>query len=120
MGSEYLQVILSLLGVLSLIFGSMFFLRKFKLARFATNKYIKILNMVSVGPKEKIILMEVNNTFILVGATPNHIDTLHTFKEMEPAKATLEDQAIRSTSFTEHMKKVVNIVVPDKSEGVSR
>ena len=45
----------------------------------ANNKHIKIINAVSLGTKEKIVLMEVNDVVLLIGATPNHIETLHVF-----------------------------------------
>lgn len=65
--------------------GLVFLLRKFKLAKYASNKHIKIVNIVPIGAKERIILLEVNKTILLVGATPSHIETLYVFNELDPA-----------------------------------
>lgn len=80
--SQYSYVMINLILVISLIFVLVFFIKKFKLGRYTENKYIKIHNMVSVGPKEKIILIEINKTALLLGATPNHIEMLYAFDEL--------------------------------------
>jgi flagellar protein FliO/FliZ len=100
MGTEYVHVILSLLAVVALMLGLVFLLKKFKLTRYAVNKHIKIINIVPVGAKEKIILMEVNNTVLLVGATPNHIETLHVFNELE------SKPLLKKPTFVEQMESL--------------
>ena len=100
MGSEYLHVFFNLFLVIALMLLMLFFLKKFKTSQYSGNKHIKIINMVSIGVKEKIILMEVNNTFLLVGATPTHIETLHVFDELEAAKTAAQPVAAQQ-SFSE-------------------
>jgi flagellar protein FliO/FliZ len=82
MSSEYIHVFVSLLGVIAIIFVSVFLVKKFKFHKYAKHKHINIINIVPIGSKEKVILLEVNNTFLLIGATPNHIETLYVFNEM--------------------------------------
>ena len=108
MGNEYTHIILNLVAVLVLMFGLVFILKKLKLSKFATNKHIKIINMVAVGAKEKIILMEVNNAFLLVGATPNHIETLYVFNELEPVKSTTDEEVAQKSSFSERMRSLIS------------
>jgi flagellar protein FliO/FliZ len=92
MGSEYTHVFLNLFAVIALM-GLLFFLmKKFKLAKYASNKHIKIINIVPIGTKEKVILMEVNNTMLLLGATPNHIETLYVFNELMPTEESVEEK----------------------------
>lgn len=83
--SEYSHLIVNLFGVIALLFALLYILKKVKTAKHASNKHIKIINTVAIGAKERIILIEVNNTTLLVGATPTHIETLHVFKEMQAA-----------------------------------
>ncbi len=83
MGSEYLHVMLNLLFVVIAMIGFFFLLKKFKISRYAANKHIKIINIVPIGTKEKIILLEVNNVKLLLGATPAHVETLYVFNEQE-------------------------------------
>lgn len=83
MGSEYGHIILNLVVVLGLIIFLLYLLKKFKFAKKGGAQHIKIINMVPVGAKEKIILLEVNKAILLIGATPNHIETLYVFNELE-------------------------------------
>lgn len=83
MGHLYVNTALNLLLVLILMLTLMFFLKKFKMTKFAKSNPIKIINTVALGSKEKVLLVEVNNTTLLLGATPSHIETLYVFGEAE-------------------------------------
>jgi flagellar protein FliO/FliZ len=98
------QVVLDLMLVLFFIALALFLLKKVQSKAAQNNQYIKIINSLSIGPKEKIILLEVNQTYLLVGATANQIDTLYAFDELKPQTAN-SDQPIRvKTAFLEKLK----------------
>lgn len=101
MESEYAHAMLNLLVVMVLMLGLFFAARKFKLVKNAANKHVNIVNAVSIGAKEKILLIEVNNVQLLVGATPNHIETLFVFNEMESAKSETAEKDRQKVSFSE-------------------
>lgn len=92
MENEYLHMLINLGIVLALMGVLIVIMRKFKLAKHLGNKQMKIINSVAIGSKEKVILMEVNNTFLLLGATPNHIETLYVFDSLEEAPAVIKYQ----------------------------
>ena len=104
MGNEYVHIVINLLIVLFLLVLFVFALKKIKLGRVGTNKHIKVLNMVSIGAKEKIVLVEINNTCLLLGSTPNQISTLHVFEEMAQTKESVEHYVSHQT-FAEVMGK---------------
>lgn len=81
--TEYSHTALSLLGVLALIIVLMYVLKKIRSSKTFNHSSIRIINAMSIGTKEKIILVDVNNTLLLIGATPSHIGTLHVFKDNE-------------------------------------
>lgn len=108
MGNEYIHVIVNLFAVLIIMFGLLYVYKKVRTAKFVGKKHINIVNIVPVGTKEKIILMEVNNTVLLVGATPNHIRTLYVFDEIESIKPGTESQAVKGETFAEAMKSLTN------------
>jgi flagellar protein FliO/FliZ len=89
MENQYIHMVANLIAVLAFILLLVYILKKMKFSKYNANKYIKIINAVSVGSKEKVILMEVNNTILLIGATPNHIETLYVFDALEAKDATL-------------------------------
>jgi flagellar protein FliO/FliZ len=101
MTSEYSHMILNLLGILILILIAMYLLKKFRATKDSRTKHIKIINTVPIGAKERVILMEVNNTVLLVGTTPSHIETLYVFDEMVPEQ-TATDQ-YTNHSFADEM-----------------
>ncbi len=96
MGSEYTHVFLNFFVVIALMCVLFYLMRKFKLAKYAGNKNIKIINVMPIGAKEKVILMEVNNTILLLGSTPNHIETLYVFNEL----ATTEENSESKKNFS--------------------
>ncbi len=106
MASQYIHMIVNLLAILAVMFGIILVSKKFKLSKYAGNKYIKIINMVPVGAKEKIILVEVNQAYLLLGATPNHIETLHVFNELISTPTLVNEQASKKSAFSEHLAMV--------------
>lgn len=89
MESEYLHFGLNLLIVLALLLVLAFTLKKVKQIKSIGGNQIKVLNVVSIGAKEKIVLIEVNGATLLVGATANQISTLHHFSGMKTFKEEL-------------------------------
>ena len=108
MGSEYAHIILNLMVVIALLAVLFFVAKKLKVNKYSENKKINILNAVSIGTKEKILLLEVNNAILLIGATPSHIETLYVFGESESEKIIPEKQTTKRTSFAEHLTDVVS------------
>ncbi len=102
MTSLYGYSILNLLAVLTFIFVLMYVVKKLKLSKYAQNRHIKIINSVPIGGKEKILLLEVNNTFLLLGATPNHIETLYVFDELKETQTVTANAGneIREPTFS--------------------
>jgi flagellar biosynthetic protein FliO len=92
MESEYLHFGLNLLLVLALMIGLAFLLKKIKQVKYSGSNQIKIVNAVSIGAKEKIVLLEVNGSTLLIGATANQITTLHRFNELELLEAKLDGE----------------------------
>ncbi|RDI39966.1 flagellar biosynthetic protein FliO [Aquicella lusitana] len=82
MENEYTHVIFNLFIVTSLIIILFFILKKFKLGRYKNSSYIRVMHVLPIGAKEKILFVEVNNTFILLGVTANHIEKLHVFDSL--------------------------------------
>lgn len=78
-GYVYLNLVLVILGLII----TLFVVRRFKFKKYFNHNAMKVINALQIGSKEKLILVEVNKTQILVGATPTHIETLHIFNPMQ-------------------------------------
>ena len=104
MGSEYIHALSNLFLVLLLALALLFMFKKFRYSRQISKKLVNIIQVVSIGNKEKIVLIEANETFILLGATANHIETLHVFEQM-PTAETLHDN-----KFALQLEKTTQLV----------
>lgn len=76
MGAASLQMMAGLIVVLALIVGLSWLARRFNLAGVGAASSMKITAALSVGAKEKILVLEVENQRLLVGVTAQQISLL--------------------------------------------
>jgi len=74
--SSILQTIIGLVIVLTVIALSAYFLRRFGSLPGINNGVIKIIATVSMGPRERIVLLQAGEQQILVGISPGRMQTL--------------------------------------------
>lgn len=72
------QIIFSLLLVLAAIVLVGWLLRRMNLAQQGTGNHLKMIGGISIGQRERIVLVEIDDTWLLVGVGPGQIRTLHT------------------------------------------
>lgn len=65
--------------IILLIIVTVYLLKKTMTVGLAGNQCIKVMNQISVGSKERLLLLEVNKETLLIGVTPQAISTLHVF-----------------------------------------
>lgn len=82
-----LQIIFSLLLVLAVIALVAWLLKRMNVTRQGSGNMLKVLGSVAIGQRERIVLIEVEDTWLVVGVGPAQIRTLHTL-----AKSTLPDE----------------------------
>lgn len=72
-------MLLGLTVIIAILFFGAFFLRKLNGGRsFGNTGPLKIVGGLMISPRERIVLVEVENTWIVVGVVPGQIKTLHT------------------------------------------
>lgn len=72
-----LQVTLGLLTVLAVIVGIAWILRRYGRIRSEASGSLKILGGLFIGPRERVVLLQVGDTQLLVGVAPGRVQTLH-------------------------------------------
>lgn len=72
---------LGLLAVVALIFACAWLLRRMHGLTGVSNQSLKVVSVMALGARERIALIDVAGTQILVGITPTAIRTLHVFDE---------------------------------------
>jgi flagellar protein FliO/FliZ len=73
--------------VVGLIFLCAWLARRFGLQRLGGGQHVKVVSSAMVGQRERVVVIEVANTWVVLGVTANQVNTLHTL----PAQTTPSD-----------------------------
>jgi len=96
-----LQVVSALAIVLTLIAGSSWLLRKLHSKTLGRGQLIHIEAAVSVGTRERVVLIEIGGEWLLIGVATGSINTLLRLNE-SPLKSALPiDQKVAAKSWLE-------------------
>ncbi len=79
--ANVLQVMLGLVVVLGIIFSSAWLLRRFGQGSLLVNQHMKVVSSLSLGTRERVVMIEVGGQQILLGVAPGRISKLHIFTE---------------------------------------
>ena len=80
-GGQLTQLVLGLLLVVGLIFGLAWLLRLVQGASPRNGQMIEVLGSRALGPRDRLVLVQVGKEQILLGITPGRITPLHVLKE---------------------------------------
>ena len=78
---NYLQMFLGLILVVGLIIGVAWIMRRMNNMGGISADNLKVVGGVSIGQRERIVLVQAGNTQLLVGVGPGTIRTLHVLDE---------------------------------------
>lgn len=100
----YLQAGLALALIVGLLFGTAWLLRKVSGGKGFGHGDMKIVGGVALGPRERIVLVEVGEDWLVIGIVPGQIRTLHRL----PKGSALPDAPDSSTErpFAQWLKTV--------------
>ena len=100
-----LNMAMGLVVVIALILGLAWVLKKYGRLPNHNQVDMKILGGLSLGTREKAILIEVDSKRILVGVTPGHIQTLHVLDDVSD---NLKNEKLSPTdSFESKLEEVI-------------
>lgn len=81
--SGLLQAGLGMVLVLGLIFLCAWLARRFGLPRFGGSALVKVVGSAMVGQRERVVVVEVGETWLVLGVTASQVNALHSL----PAQA---------------------------------
>ncbi|MES9879694.1 MAG: flagellar biosynthetic protein FliO [Sedimenticola sp.] len=81
-GGALLETLAGLFLVLLLIFGLARLLRRYGRLPLGGKGDITVLSGVSLGPRERAVLLQVGKTRLLVGVAPGRVQTLHVMGDL--------------------------------------
>jgi flagellar protein FliO/FliZ len=79
------QMVIGLAAVLALVLAIAWLLRRFSGLRGTGSGVIRVIGGAAVGQRERIVLVEVGGTWLLVGVAPGQVRALHTMPKSESA-----------------------------------
>ncbi|OYY93277.1 MAG: flagellar biosynthetic protein FliO [Hydrogenophilales bacterium 28-61-23] len=77
------QGLLGLLMVLAALAAFFWFLRRFSPGQSAAQGVVKVIGGVMLGPRERLVVVEVGDTWLLLGIGGGQVNTLHTLPRPE-------------------------------------
>lgn len=95
-----LQMLLGLAVVIALMFALAWVMRRFTGIQTSVSGSLKILGGLSLGTRERIVLVQAGETQLLVGVAPGRVQTLHVLDERIESAATSQSTA----SFSDNLK----------------
>ncbi len=76
------QMLFGLALVLGILAASVWLLKRFA-SPVRGSGLLRVLGVTAVGPREKVVLLEVGEKVLMLGVTPNNVRTLHVFERDE-------------------------------------
>ena len=92
-----LQMFGGLAVVLALLIGGLYLLKKIQTRQGAAG-LLRVIGATAVGARERVVLVEIAGTWLVVGVAPGHVNLLHSLPKQtvpENADSTTPDFAMR-------------------------
>ena len=104
-----LQTIFALMFVLALLIGLAWFMKRYGPKVMGGNNKMRVVSSLNLGGRERIVLVEVADQWIVVGASPGRINALATMPRQEgdlPQLATAQNGPA-AANFSEWLKQTI-------------
>lgn len=101
--SGVLQVTVALGLVLVAIFATAWLLRRMGVGQMGQAGHLRLVSGIAVGPKERVVIVEVQDTWLVLGVTAVEITQLHSLPKPEVSAAS---QPLSQT-FAERLAQVI-------------
>jgi len=103
-GNLLVQFLIGFIIVILLIFILAKMMRGLQKVHPGSKGKLRILGAVSLGTRERAILVQVGKDQVLIGVAPGRVSRLHVIENMVPDEA---DNAVRDTGFANRLKQVL-------------
>jgi flagellar protein FliO/FliZ len=82
-GGAMLQMLLGLMFIIGALFFGAWLLRRFNGRMFGNGGPLRVVGGLMLGPRERVVLLEIGETWVVVGIVPGQIKTLYTLPRGE-------------------------------------
>ncbi len=77
------QMLFGLVIVLAALIGTLFLLRRLQAGRSQIIDGLKVIGATHVGPRERVVLLNVGSKVLVLGVTPGRVNALHVLDAAE-------------------------------------
>lgn len=105
-----LQTILALLLVLGLLAGLAWFMKRYGPKAMGSSANLRVVGALNIGGRERIMVVEVGDQWIVVGAAPGRVNALHTMPRQEGEAEVMSATGSPSTAgnFSDWLRKTID------------
>ena len=114
-----MQIIFSLLLVLAAIVLVAWLLKRMNVAQQGAGHQLKVLGGVSIGQRERIVLIEIEDTWLVVGVGPGQIRTLHTLQKIEDRGQRTEESPSNLLPSESKFASLLSSVLHHRKQGTN-
>jgi flagellar protein FliO/FliZ len=77
LATSVMQMVFGLVLVIGLLVGSLWLLKRLSAGNAAASGLMRVVSGVAVGPRERVVVVEVGETWLVLGVAPGRVNTLH-------------------------------------------
>ena len=97
-------MILGLAVVLALLIASLWLLKRLSMPRGAASGLMRVVSGTPIGPRERVVILEIGSTWLVLGVAPGHVSTLAEIPRQPLPQAEAPSQA----NFAGWLKQVMD------------
>ncbi|MBC7503255.1 MAG: flagellar biosynthetic protein FliO [Herminiimonas sp.] len=102
------QMMFGMFVVLALLFGITWMLKKYGPVKSGNSTTVKIVGGISVGNRERIVVVEVADQWIVVGVAPGRVSTLSTMPKQDGVVTVAADTKPPQKNFAAWLKQTID------------
>ncbi|GAA5183877.1 hypothetical protein GCM10025771_36580 [Niveibacterium umoris] len=87
-GSSVLSMVIGLAVVLATLYGLLLALKRLQARSGNGQAQLSVIGGAAVGPRERVVLVEVGDTVLVLGVAPGRVSALHTLNSEDVPRAT--------------------------------
>ena len=104
-GSNLLQLVFGFMLILALLFATLWLLKKISVPRGGPGNLVRVVSAAPVGPRERVVLVDVGGKRLVLGVAPGHVALLDTQTPPITASTAPEDGAVAMPAFAQWLSK---------------
>lgn len=95
-----LQMIGGLLVVLAIILSITWLLKRFSLLPATPSSALKVVSATAVGQRERVVVVEIQDTWLVLGVAPGHVSKLHSLSKPAGTPEKISNPPVTESEFS--------------------